>query len=287
MRNEASGTLSSVDNALRVLELLASRPSVRVFEVAEHLGVARSTAHRILTALLARGFVVQDAHKIYRAGPAIERFRQPRLNVPRVSKELVHPHLERLAAKVGETCHVAVLEGNGTRFVDSVESFHALRVGTRIGMLLPAHKTAIGVALLAELPLSSLRSIYPRGLTGDAREAKQTLQTLERKIRAVRRTGYATNLGESDAGISAVGMCLRDPYGRAFAGIAVAIPTARFDRHSIQDLATSLSETTEAVKQDIAEANEQVPIAQHGESAESAHEAISSGEGEIAVPAVG
>jgi IclR family transcriptional regulator, acetate operon repressor len=247
-------TLASVDNALRVLELLSDRPSLRVIEVAEHLDVARSTAHRILTALLMRGFVVQDSHKVYRVGPAIERFRQPNLKIPRATKEFVHPHVERLAPRVGETCHVAVLEGNGTRFVDSVESFHALRVGSRIGMLLPAHKTAIGVALLAELPLSSLRALYPRGPTGDAREAKQALQTLERKIRTVRRTGYATNLGESDAGISAVGMCLRDPYGRAFAGIAVAIPTPRFDRYAVADLVLALSDTVEAIKQDMADA---------------------------------
>jgi DNA-binding IclR family transcriptional regulator len=253
MRNDSSGTLSSVDNALRVLELLSTRPSLRVIEVAEHLDVARSTAHRILAALLVRGFVVQDSHKIYRPGPTIERFRRPLLAGPRASKDLVHPHLERLATATGETCHVAVLEGNGTRFVDSVESTRALRVGGRIGVLLPAHKTAIGVSLLAELPLSSLRSIYPRGLTGDAREAKLTLQTLERKIRAVRRTGYATNVGESDVGICAVSMCLRDPFDRAFAGIAIAIPTPRFDRQSIRGLVDELMTTVEAVKAEMAE----------------------------------
>ena len=269
MRNEPR-PLSSVDNALRVLELLSTRPSVRVIEVAQHLNVARSTAHRILTALLARGFVVQDSHKVYRVGPAIERFRQPNLKIPRANKELVHPHVERLAARVGETCHVAVLEGSGTRFIDSVESFHALRVGSRIGMLLPAHKTSIGVALLAELPLSSLRALYPRGPTGDARDAKQTLHDLERKIRAVRRSGYATNVGESDAGISAVGMCLRDPYDRAFAGIAVAIPTPRFDRYVVGELVASLSETVEAIKQDIEDAATREPIAPDEERVASA-----------------
>src|SRR4051812_40826180 len=137
MRNESAGGLSSVDNALRVLELLSTRPSLRVIEVAEYLGVARSTAHRVLSALLARGFVVQDAHKVYRAGPAIEQLRPPGVGMPRLNKELWHVPLERLAAAVGETCHVAVLEGNSTRFVDSVESFQALRVGNRVGTLLP------------------------------------------------------------------------------------------------------------------------------------------------------
>src|SRR6266508_1452019 len=54
MRNESAGGLSSVDNALRVLELLSTRPSLRVIEVAEHLGGGRSTTHRVLSALLAR-----------------------------------------------------------------------------------------------------------------------------------------------------------------------------------------------------------------------------------------
>lgn len=248
MGNDKTGSLSSVDNALQVLELLSTRPSIRVIEVAERLGVARSTAHRILAALLARGFVVQDAHKVYRVGPAIERFGRRQIAGPRLTRDFVHPHLESLAADVGETCHVAVLEGNGTRFLDSVESSQALRVGSRTGMLLPAHKTAIGVALLAELPLSALRSIYPRGLTGDARESRQTLQTLERKIRAVRRNGFAINIGESDVGIAAVAMCLRDPHGRALAGIAVALPRPRFEQQSIPTLTRALSSTVESVR---------------------------------------
>jgi DNA-binding IclR family transcriptional regulator len=253
MGNEAAGTLSSVDNALQVLELLGSRPSLRVIEVAEHLSVARSTAHRILTALMARGFLVQDAHKVYRAGPAFERLRQPVVASPRVTRELVHRHLERLVAVLGETCHVAVLEGNGIRFIDSVESYRPLRVGTRIGMLLPAHKTAIGVMLLAELPINMLRSIYPRGLTGETREARQTLQTLERKIRSARRTGYATNMGESDAGISAIAICLRDPSGRAFAGISVAMPTPRYDRQRVPELVQALTKTADDIREELAQ----------------------------------
>ncbi|MGC0366562.1 DNA-binding IclR family transcriptional regulator [Rhodococcus sp. 27YEA15] len=252
MRNQSVGPLSSVDNALQVVEMLATRPSLRVIEVSEELSVARSTAHRILAALMARGFVVQDAHKVYRPGPTLQRLRQPELHGRRISLEIMHPHLERLATLLGETCHVAVLEGSSTRFIDGVESHRTLRIGTRTGMLLPAHKTAIGLVLLAELPFSSLRAMYPRGLTGDAKEARLTLETLDRKIRAARRTGYARNIGESDAGISAVATCLRDPSGRAIAGLAVAIPTPRFDDYSLADLKRELNETAEAFKADLA-----------------------------------
>ena len=52
--------------------------------------------------------------------------------------------------KLGETCHLMVLEGNGVRFIDSVEGKHVLRVGSRVGRLLPANRTSGGKALLAE-----------------------------------------------------------------------------------------------------------------------------------------
>ncbi|MFG1821806.1 IclR family transcriptional regulator C-terminal domain-containing protein [Microbispora bryophytorum] len=61
-----------------------------------------------------------------------------------------------------------VLQGNGVRFVDGVEGPQALHVGSRIGMLLPAHVTSGGKALLAELPDEELRALYPRGVSRGA-----------------------------------------------------------------------------------------------------------------------
>ena len=244
-------TLASVDNALRVLELLGERSSLRVVEVADHLGVGRSTAHRVLAALLARGFVVQDAHKVYHVGPAIARLQAPRSAGSLATREVVGHHLETLAAKVGETCHVAVLEGSGTRFVERSAAPGRIGFGARPGILLPAHKTAVGVAMLAELSRSSLRSLYPRGLTGDTREARLTLPTLERKIQAVRRNGYAKNIGEGDQSINAIGICLRKPGGQAFAGVAVAIPTPKFDDHAMPELVSELSMMAGAVQDEL------------------------------------
>lgn len=250
MRNPDSGTLSSVDNALRIIELVSREQSVRVMEVADYLDVARSTAHRLLSALMERGFVVQDSHKVYRVGPTLDRLGQPRApqrNIP----DLLRPHLEELADRSGETCHVGVLEGNGARFVMGAAGNHAPQTGMRIGMLLPAHRTAIGRALLAELPSPALRSLYPRGLTGDARDARATLLELERQVRTVRKMGYARNDQESDASVTALGIPLRDGSGRSVAALAVAVPAARFDRTSVPDLVAELRLTADRVQQEL------------------------------------
>lgn len=249
----AALTLGSVDNALQVIELLSHRPELRVVDVAEHLGVARSTAHRVLTALLQRGFVVQDASRIYRAGPAFERIRDDRDHHDRdFVRVVVHRHLAALSSQLQETCSVGVLEGNGVRFIDSVESDHALRISGRVGILLPAHLTAIGVVMLSELPHDALRALYPRGV-GSNPETAAILQGLERKILAARRNGYARHNGEHGTGINTVAMALRYPSGQVFAGVAVPIPTPRFEPRAVPSLVQGLTGMIEAVRRDLAD----------------------------------
>jgi DNA-binding IclR family transcriptional regulator len=236
MSNESSYQIGSVDNALRILLLLSERKGLRVVEVAEELDVARSTAHRLLSALHRRNFVVQDAHKVYRPGPV---FASIGLAVTAASDLItaVRPLLEEARQRTSETCHLAVLEGNGTRFLDCAESSNILRVGSRVGMLLPAHTNSAGKVLLAELSSASFAALYPRGVPGPIGNAKDRRTMLQRQLVGIRRRGYATNFDESEQGITAVGSPLRDAAGRAVAALAVACPSARCPRSRVTQLA--------------------------------------------------
>lgn len=69
--------VSAAGNALRVVRLLHELDELRVMDVADRLGVARSTAHRILAMLVFEGFAAQDRHKVYRPGPALQAIRKP------------------------------------------------------------------------------------------------------------------------------------------------------------------------------------------------------------------
>lgn len=250
MRTDAP-SIASVDNALQVLLLLADRQALRVVDVADCLGVARSTAHRVLASLLQRGFVVQDAGKVYRPGAAFDRLAHPaRIGLPELRAAL-HFHLEQLGRRVGETCHLAVLEGNGTRFVDCAESPRALRVGSRIGMLLPAHSTSIGKVLLAELSPAAFLALYPRGLPGDHGTEVARRAALQRQLSHIRKRGYAVNSGESEKGIVAVGACVRDTSERALGGIAIAAPAPRCPRTRVPELVEALLTTVAHAQRDI------------------------------------
>src|SRR3954454_3414974 len=152
---------TSVDNALWLLQMVGERQALRVAEAADLLGVARSTAHRLLSALRRRGFVMQDRpNGAYRPGPALHAVGLTaisRIDIRRIAR----PILEELQEETTETASLAVLEGTNIRFVDAVESPRAVRVGNRTGLVRLAHTSAVGKAILAELPDNELRRRYP------------------------------------------------------------------------------------------------------------------------------
>jgi IclR family transcriptional regulator, acetate operon repressor len=140
-----------------------------------------------------------------------------------------------------------VLEGNGARFIDGVEGSRSLRCGTRIGLLMPAHATSGGKALLAELPGEELRRLYPHGLPRGDQKAITSMPALQRELAAVRRRGYATNHEESEAGITAVGRCVLDRDGRAFGAVVIAVPSVRCGAGHLDHLAGHLRAFSEAI----------------------------------------
>ncbi|MGH3631736.1 MAG: IclR family transcriptional regulator [Sciscionella sp.] len=222
--------MSSVDNALRLLQLIQQRRVLRVAEAASELRVARSTAHRLLAALRHRGFVEQDKpNGVYRPGWSLHEMgfaAISQLDIRRVAR----PVMEELRESSQETVSLLLLEGRNVRFVDCVESPRSVRVGTRAGLVLPAHCTAGGKAILAALPSTEMDRRYAdrdKDLESRTEASITTWARLEAELEGVRRSGYAINLGEGEGGIAAVGAALLDPIGAPLAAIAIAIPATR------------------------------------------------------------
>jgi len=114
--------LHSVDHALQLLLLVRSRPSLRVSEVADHLSVARSTAHRLLGMLVHREFAEQDpATKTYRPGPRLVEIGLAAVGALDLRARL-RPFLLDVASATAETVSVLVLEHDTVHFIDSIES---------------------------------------------------------------------------------------------------------------------------------------------------------------------
>src|SRR3954470_3950979 len=222
-------TTTSVDNALWLLQLVGDRQALRVAEAAELLGVARSTAQRLLTALRRRGFVTPDrSNGAYRPGPALYEIglaAVSRIDIRRVAR----PVLEQLREETQETASLAVLEGTTVRFLDCAESSRSVRVGNRTGVVRPAHASAVGKAILAGLSDEELDRRYPDGtLPGSATAAALTeLGDLKAELSQIREQGYSLNWEESAEGVCAVAVALRDTVGQPLAGLGIAARSSR------------------------------------------------------------
>lgn len=247
--------LTSVDNALRLLQMVGERQALRVAEAADLLGVARSTAHRLLAALRRRDFVVQDRpNGAYRPGPtlnAIGLAAISRIDIRRATR----PILEELRERTTETITLAVLEGWYVRFIDSVESPRSVRVGNRTGVVRLAHSSAVGKAMLAELSLAELDSRYAQDELPEATTATVSRkQQLLAELAEIRHQGYALNWEESSDGVSAVAVALRDPAGFPIAGLGVAAPTSRMGSiETIRAFAPDLQEAARRVHEQLGE----------------------------------
>ena len=223
-----SDRLTSVDNALWLLQLVAERQALRVSEAADLLGVARSTAHRLLSALRRRDFLMQDKpNGAYHPGPALHAIGMAaisRLDVRRIAQ----PVLEQLRDKTKETASIAVLEGTMIRFVECYEGLSTVRVGSRAGVVRHAHASAVGKAILAALPDSELGRRYPgEELPAPTPASITSRHELMRELSQIRRQGYALNWEESSDGVAAVAVALRDASGIPLASISVAVPSMR------------------------------------------------------------
>ena len=226
--------IESVDNALKLLHLLRKQSHLRVSEAGASIGVARSTAHRLLAMLQHHGFARQDpVSRAYVAGPALldaglAALRDRDIRTP------ARPFLETLSRETGETVHLIALQGREVLFLDCVESARTVRVGNRTGLLLPAHCTSAGKALLAALPPDRFRSLYPgERLEGLTRRSIRTRARLEREVRLIRRRGYATNFGETEEDIGSVGVLIQDRQRLPRAALSVAAPTSRLTGKTI------------------------------------------------------
>src|ERR1700728_1937089 len=226
----AAGTdrLTSVDNALWLLQLVAERQALRVSEAADLLGVARSTAHRLLSALRRRGFLMQDKpNGAYRPGPALYAIGMAaisRLDIRRIAQ----PVLEQRREKTREPPSLAVLEGTMVRFVECYEGTATVRIGSRAGVVRHAHASAVGKAILAALPESELARRYPgEELPGPTPASITSRHELMRELSQIRRQGYALNWEESSDGVAAVAVALRDASGIPLASISVSVPSMR------------------------------------------------------------
>lgn len=245
--------IEAVDNALRLLQLLRDGGRLRLKDAAAELGVAPSTAHRLLAMLVYRGFAVQDESKCYVPGEAMGAG-PAGLGWTRLLRSVAQPHLEILSERVNETVNLMVRVGTKVRFLSTVEGSRTLRVGDRQGSVMSADKASGGKAILAELDPGMVRKLFSSSsaeIGGDT-IPEDDYPAFVRELETIRRNGFAANFEGTEEGISALGMALHNGNGQVVAAFSVATPAARFRPLFDSGLVQIMAETKHQLEIDIA-----------------------------------
>jgi DNA-binding IclR family transcriptional regulator len=219
------GKVRSISRAVKILQACrGSAPTVT--ELARYLRIPKSSLYEILTTLVAEGLVEKDDGR-YRLGLGLVELAyaaRQELEVGRVARPLI----EKLCSEFNETVQLTVLEGDEILYVDGCESSRQLRTFFQSGGRAPLYCTALGKAILANLPAGEKeRYLRRRRLKAFTPSTLTDPQALRRELDRTTARGYSIDNMEHEEDVRCVGAPIRDREGRAFASISVSGPAHR------------------------------------------------------------
>lgn len=232
-------TLRSVNIALDILECFATDDELGVTDIARRLDIAKSTAHRMLTVLVSRGYVEQvPATGKYRLGIHIYDLGQLAQGRNRL-RHVALPVMRYLSDTTGLTVNLAIPDGPDVVFIERLEKPALEAELERTGRRLPAHVTSSGKVIAAfnhDLDRARRETGFPPRVSRTVRSEADW----DRELSFARRRGYATSESESFNNVSTVAVPIRNVAGVAIASLSMMGPTAQI-RADIPRLAQLLT----------------------------------------------
>lgn len=240
----------TVTRAIEILEFCGQRPR-ELREIAQLLGVHRSTALRLVQSLAAGGFVRKDDHGRYGVGFRLAALAQAALDQFDL-RTVVHPHIIELSERVGQTVQFAVPQGSRIVYVDKIEPPNSITLNTQIGGFVVVHTAGVSKAILANLPPQQRDPII-RGASFE-RFTDTTLTTraaLEERLETVRRDGWAFDDGEYELISNCIAAPVWDHAGRVGGAISITTFKARTDLAQLREMLPLLIETTTVISTEL------------------------------------
>lgn len=222
--------LKSVANTLDVLECFLMDDELGVSEVARSLGVAKSSAHRMLSTLAGRGFVEQNPDSgRYRLGLHLYELGQLSISRSRL-RQAALPIMEDLRQRTGHTIHLGVVDGADVVHLERLQSREGLDIFDALpARRFPMHCSATGKVLAAFDPAvaeTRRRASFPAMTPNSVSNAEEW----EAALAKIRRAGVAINRDEIATGAMSVAAPIYDSTGRARAALSIVGRTEVMDR---------------------------------------------------------
>lgn len=240
--------LSSVATAIRLLKAFSEdEEELGVSALAQKLGVAKSTVHRLAVTLVSEGLLEQDPKTdryrlgigLFGLGTLVRR----RMNLSSEAR----PFLFDLRARTGETILLGIPSETEIMYVYNLESPQALRMRSDIGVRRPAYCTAVGRAIFAYAPAAVVDRVLAGTLVRRTPRTVADKAALRAILAGVRERGYAIEDEECEPGIRCIAAPVRGADGAVAGAIGIAGPSQRLSLEVLKELAEPLIEVAAAI----------------------------------------
>jgi DNA-binding IclR family transcriptional regulator len=224
----STGPVKSAARVLDVLDDIAARGPGTQLQLANRLGIPKSSLHALLRTMTARGWLDTDqTGSVYRLGIHTLTVSSAYLDGDPVLSRAASV-MDEIAAATEETVHLGRLEGADVIYTAKRESTHPLRMYSAVGRRLPAYATSLGRAMLAEQPDQVREALVPDKIEPLTPRATTDRGTLLAIIDKAQQLGYAEESEESCLGVRCFGVAL--PFSRSsIDALSVAVPISRLD----------------------------------------------------------
>lgn len=238
--------LQSVDNALAVLDLLCEKDNLGVAEIAQQMGLGKSTVFRLVSTLVHKKYLFKDNNSKYHLSFKFASISSIVSNRSVLINQ-IHPYLSELSSLTNETTHLVIWHSDHKIiFVDKVIGSHSISMKSMLGFTQLAHMTATGKALLAYANNSFLEnylSTIPFLQLTDTSIVNR--KSLEEILKQIKIDEVAYDNEESENGLT----CFAAPIlqmNQIIAAISISGPTDRMNKNK-----NTLTELLKGIAQNI------------------------------------
>jgi IclR family transcriptional regulator, acetate operon repressor len=247
-----SDSIRAVDRALDILLCFTRQtPELTMTQIAEQVGMHKSTVHRLLGTLEKKRFVDRD-HLTGIYSPGIRLLQVAYLSLEHNDlRRIAAPFLRILGEQSLETVDLAIMDDNEVIYLDVIESPQRVKLAAAIGMRLPAYCTASGKAILAYLPEARIKRILAGGMPRHTEGTLVTPESLFENLLLIREEGVAFSEQEYEEGINAVGAPILDLNNLPIGSIAVAGPAYRLSRARMLEICPHILSTANSIAEEL------------------------------------
>ena len=246
------GQVQSLGRALSMLESLAEADGMTLTDLAQSVGLAPSTTHRLLTTLQQHRFAdFDEEYGVWVIGVGAFNVGNAFLRNRRIVV-LGRPVMRRLMEDLGETVNLAIEDKDELVYVTQFESHAPMRAFFRPGRRAPMHSSAIGKAMLAEMDEERVTELLrSQGMPRFTDKTFVDPVALRSELQRIRERGWAVDDEEHTIGMRCVAATIHNEHGEVIAGISVSGPTVRVTESRLAELggrvARAANEITEQI----------------------------------------